>query len=200
MHVFIVSFRLPELDPITDSPDVCPVELVFLADTSGSMAGGNIRDMKAALQVFLRALPTTCLFNMIEFNSRYTSLFKDARPYNDDTLAQATAWVEKLNAGGGTELWDAMRDICTKPVAEGRTRQLFVLTDGEVDNAPRLISWCRQNAGDIRTFTFGIGSGASPVLVPSVIFLRSGDVLWRILLVFCDTNRALNCVNDLQLH
>jgi len=103
-----IQIRLPELDPVTESPDECPLELIFMADTSGSMSGSNINNMKNALQVFLRALPTTCLFNMVEFNSRYTSLFAAPQPYSDATLNAATQWVNRLQAGGGTELREAI--------------------------------------------------------------------------------------------
>lgn len=48
---------------------------------------------------------------------------------------------------------------------EGIPRQLFVLTDGEVDNTEECIATVRRNAHTTRVFTFGIGTDASQQLV-----------------------------------
>lgn len=44
-----------------------PTEIVFLVDCSGSMSGNRIQAANRALQVFLRALPMNCHFNIIRF-------------------------------------------------------------------------------------------------------------------------------------
>ena len=48
---------------------------------------------------------------------------------------------------------------------EGYPRQLFILTDGEVDNTQQCIDCVRNNAHTTRVFTFGIGNEASQELV-----------------------------------
>lgn len=48
---------------------------------------------------------------------------------------------------------------------EGIPRQLFILTDGEVNNPQECISAVKKNANTTRVFTFGIGTDASKELV-----------------------------------
>lgn len=48
---------------------------------------------------------------------------------------------------------------------EGYPRQLFILTDGEVDNTQQCVDSVRSNAHTTRVFTFGIGNEASQELV-----------------------------------
>ena len=40
----------------------------------------------------------------------------------------------------------------------GKVRQIFLLTDGEVDNTPQCVDYVRQSANTTRVFTFGIGN------------------------------------------
>ena len=42
-----------------------------------------------------------------------------------------------INAGGGTEIYQPLKDVFNQPIPEGRSRQVFLLTDGEVSNGKR---------------------------------------------------------------
>ncbi len=121
--------------------------------------------LKQALQVFLRGLPNTCLFNLIQFNDGFKACFPHLQAYNDDSLQRATQWVDSLQASGGTELLPALQSVVQSAVSVGYTRQLFVLTDGEVRDPNGLIRWMRTHGADHRTFTLGIGQQVSDVLV-----------------------------------
>ena len=47
-----------------------------------------------ALQLALRSLRPGCLFNIVGFGSRHESLFAKSRPYDDASLAEASAQIE----------------------------------------------------------------------------------------------------------
>jgi uncharacterized protein YegL len=157
-----------DLDPV-------PTELQFLIDCSGSMAGERIAAAARALRVFLLSLPQSCHFNIVKFGSRHTSLFDGGpRAYTESTLAQAMSLCDSLSANlGGTEILQPLQAIFGRSVSNGKNRQVFVLTDGEVTNTEQVIECCRQNAHNSRVFTVGIGNDVSRALVEGMA--RSAD-------------------------
>jgi len=48
-------------------------------------------------------------FNVIQFNSSTEKLFPESVPANPDELSQARSYVERLDAGGGTEMLGALQ-------------------------------------------------------------------------------------------
>ena len=54
-------------------------------------------------------------------------------------------------------------------------RQVVVLTDGEVTNTDAVLALAAEHAADARTFTFGIGAGASHHLVRGLARAGSGS-------------------------
>ena len=143
-----------------------PLEIVFLVDRSGSMAGGSIEEARNALQLCLRSLPAGILFNVVGFGSSFEKLFPRSRPYDEKSLAEASAHVKEMDADlGGTEILPALEAVLAVPAPADAIRQLFILTDGQVSNTDDVLSLAREHAATSRTFTFGIGAGASQHLV-----------------------------------
>lgn len=154
-----------------------PTEIIFLIDCSGSMGGNRISAAVRALQIFLRALPMNCHFNIIKFGSSFNWFFQTAsQPYTERTLEQASQHVSNISANlGGTELLRPLNEIFKRPVAGGgRARQVFVLTDGEVSNTEQVIEACRRNAHNSRVFTVGIGDQVSRALVEGMARAATG--------------------------
>jgi Ca-activated chloride channel family protein len=133
-------------------------EVVFVLDTSGSMAGASIRQAKDALEMALARLAPGDRFNVIEFNSTAQMLFADAQPVNPRNVRRAIDWVQSLQARGGTEMASALRLALDGADGAGRVRQVVFLTDGAVGNEDALFSLIRERLGDTRLFTVGIGS------------------------------------------
>jgi hypothetical protein len=80
-----------------------PAEVLFLIDRSGSMQGTSIAEARNALQLALRSLRPGCFFNVVGFGSTFETLFPESRPYDDQSLAEATKHVQALDADlGGT--------------------------------------------------------------------------------------------------
>jgi Ca-activated chloride channel homolog len=133
-------------------------EVVFVLDTSGSMAGASIRQAKDALELALARLAPGDRFNVIEFNSTAQALFADAQPVNPRNVRRAADWVQSLQARGGTEMASALRLALNGSDGGARVRQVVFLTDGAVGNEEALFALIRQRLGDTRLFTIGIGS------------------------------------------
>ena len=156
----LVSF-LPKLEPATPS-----AEVIFVIDRSGSMGGSSIEEVRNALQLCLRSLTPGTRFNIVSFGSRFAPLFEGSRPYDDASLAEASAFVRSMDADmGGTEILPALQYVVQQPLVAGMARQVLVLTDGEVTNTDAVIDLARRHVASARFFTFGIGAGASHHLV-----------------------------------
>ena len=89
---------------------VMPREMIFVIDTSGSMHGVSIQQAKRAVQLALKGLKATDRFNVIEFNSVTKALFKNSQSASQISIREASAFVEKLQANGGTEMRPALID------------------------------------------------------------------------------------------
>jgi von Willebrand factor A domain-containing protein 5 len=145
-------------------------EVIVVADCSGSMAGSRIRQMKQALQLFLRSVPLGSYFNIVKFGGAHEALFAASRAYSDGSLAQATAFVNAMDASmGGTNILDPLRFVFSRAQRDGRApRQVLIVTDGEVGNTERVIDLVKDEARDCRVFSLGIGGEASRRLVRGV--------------------------------
>jgi hypothetical protein len=81
--------------------------------------------------------------------------------YDDATFGLAVAYVRRIDANlGGTEMHAPLKAVLDVPPA-GRTRQVILLTDGQVTNEPAIVELARLHRGHNRFFTFGIGPAPS---------------------------------------
>jgi hypothetical protein len=152
-----------------------PAEVVFVIDRSGSMGGTSIAEVRNALQLCLRSLSPGCRFNIVSFGSQHEAFFPNSQPYDDESMKQAAAFVSSLDADmGGTELLPALAYALRQAPVPLLTRQILLLTDGEVTNTDEIIDLVRKHAAQARFFTFGIGAGASHHLVRGIARASGG--------------------------
>ncbi|KAJ5074677.1 von willebrand factor a domain-containing protein 5a [Anaeramoeba ignava] len=151
-------------------------EMIFLLDRSGSMSGSPINSVKKTLEIFLHSLPESCFFNIYGFGSTFEKLFPESVMYDDNSLSQAKAHALDLKADlGGTELIGVLREIFRSSARKGFSRQVFLLTDGEVWDTQNCLDIVKRNRGSTRVFTFGIGHGASKELVEGIARAGGGQ-------------------------
>jgi hypothetical protein len=143
-----------------------PADITFVVDRSGSMEGSSIEEVRNAMQLCLRSMIPGCRFNIVSFGSTFLALFKESRPYDDASLAEASRHVVGLDANlGGTEILPALQFVLDRRGDRSLPRHIVVLTDGEVTNTDAVLALAKSKAADARIFTFGIGAGASHHLV-----------------------------------
>ncbi len=165
------DYLLAMVIPGMAGAEVLPRELVFVIDTSGSMAGASIRQARSALQRGLKSLKPDDSFNIIRFDNEASALFSSPRTATADNLRQARRYVDRLQANGGTEMAKAL-DLAlnsgpdAEEVPEALVQQVVFITDGAVGNEDALFERIRRQLGGRRLFTVGIGSA------PNMHFMR----------------------------
>ncbi|CAF1376753.1 unnamed protein product [Rotaria sordida] len=156
-------------------------EFIFIIDCSGSMADENkIELVREAMLIFLKSLPINCYFNIIRFGSDYESLFeKRTVIYNEENVRKAETLIEQMKANmGGTELLQPLQWLEQQAPDQGRGRQIFLLTDGEISNVSEVLELCRSMASTSRIFSFGLGQSPSRSLVKGLARSTNGQFIF----------------------
>ncbi len=135
-----------------------PRETVFVIDTSGSMGGTSIIQARQALLLALDELHPEDFFNIIEFDSSFSTFFKHSRPAMPAAIADAKEWVGRLQADGGTEMMAPLLAALEDSEEHTPLRQVIFITDGCVGNEGALFGAIERELGRSRLFTVGIGS------------------------------------------
>ena len=166
-HVAQINFR-----PAVPSGDRPATEVVFLLDCSGSMGGESIDQARSALQLCLRSLQEGDTFNIVCFGSTHQSLFPAPVPYSQATLDKASEAVATMDANlGGTEILAPLTAVLAAPAE--RPRAILLLTDGQVGNEDQIIALAARQS-KTRIFAFGIGRGASELLIRGLARVTGG--------------------------
>ncbi|PRP79868.1 hypothetical protein PROFUN_12480 [Planoprotostelium fungivorum] len=171
----VAAFQFhPDMTEAEDDEEV-NCEVIFLIDCSGSMSGDPMRSVNSTMSLLLRGLPPTCHFNIIDFGSGSRSLFESSVPYNKENFDKAMEANKRRSADmGGTELYQPLQKILKREPLEGMSRQIFLLTDGEVDRSEECIRLAERDSHLTRIFTFGIGSGVDRNLVTQIAKKSNG--------------------------
>ena len=148
-------------------------EMVFVVDVSGSMTGTSIEQARAALLQVLDSLRPDDRLNIIAFSSDFFPLWQESRPADTQHLREARAFVQSLEADGGTEMLPALRFALLTPQNNGLLRQVVFLTDGAVSQPEALYQLVKARAGKSRIFPVGIGAA------PNSAFMRQMARLGR---------------------
>ncbi len=146
----------PEMD--NTSQKTLSREVVYIIDTSGSMAGTSIQQARKALLMGLGRLDISSRFNIIQFNSVTHMLFQSSQMATPENINKAKYYVRQLQATGGTEMAPALQAGLNNQVYDQDIRQVIFLTDGSVGNEAELFVYIKQHLGNSRLFTVGIGS------------------------------------------
>ena len=171
-----------------DAARVLPKDIVFVLDTSGSMAeGGKLEQAKRALRFCVTNLNDADRFEIIRFSTEAQPLFgglADANPGNRD---KARAFLDTLKPIGGTAIHDALTASLQSlerskddPHHQGRPRFVVFLTDGRPTlgqtNEDTIVADLTKRAADqdIRLFSFGVGTDVNTHLLDKLTEIMRG--------------------------
>lgn len=161
-----------------------PQDVVFVIDTSGSMAGEKIEQARRSLKFCIDKLDDRDRFSVVRFSTGFDVLFDSLAAAEKDKRAEARAWIDKFTAAGGTNINDALKaalDLRSKrEVANGSGRPFVMvfITDGQGNEpAETTMKIVKQHpASDgARIFPFGVGHDVNTVLLDQLATAHSGQ-------------------------
>ncbi len=149
-----------------------PKDIVFVVDTSGSMAGAKLDQAKKALAFCVENLNADDRFEIVRFSTEAEPLFGKLVDANVDQRKRAGDFIAGLKPIGGTAISDALQ-TALKMRAEKSDRPFVVifLTDGLPTVGSRSVDEIIagvKKAGDVRIFSFGIGSDVNTQLLDQI--------------------------------
>ncbi len=138
-----------------------PKDVVLTVDTSGSMQGEKLVQAKKALDYIVSALSAEDRFGIIQFNTDVEAFQSNLVNATPENKKKAAAFIEGLEARGGTNIGDAL-STGTTMLREETTRPGYVIlmTDGEPTVGDTKIEQLMTRANskrDVRLFDFGVG-------------------------------------------
>lgn len=132
-------------------------DFYFLIDRSGSMEGLKWKKAVEAFQEFLKILGKQDRVWATFFESHFRDLAEKPLPAAELISDHGVGNLEKLGAGGGTELLAALEHVVEK-VAEHSTQRpvsLVLITDGQVGNEAQILQRLARHP-QLRVHVFGV--------------------------------------------
>src|SRR5262249_44484822 len=140
---------------------------------------------KRAMHLCLRHLSEGDLFDIVPFSSGFSHFSShvlggrrtaEMIPFTQTTLREADAYVESLNANGGTEMLAPLTAATRLLSGLRRDRVVVLLTDGQVGNEQQIVDEVSKQAAGARVYTFGIGTNVSDLLLRGLAKRTKGAV------------------------
>ncbi|MEW6161431.1 MAG: VIT domain-containing protein, partial [Verrucomicrobiota bacterium] len=149
-------------------------DVVFVLDTSGSMAGTKLDQAKKALQFCVENLREQDRFEIIRFATETEPLFEEVKPATSENQKRAFDFIRNLKPIGGTAIEPALRKALTlRKAGSDRPFIVIFLTDGRPTVGPThedeiLSSVRKAGEGNTRIFCFGIGHDVNTHLLDRI--------------------------------
>jgi len=192
--------------------EIAAKEVIFVFDTSGSMAGEKMARAQAALDYMLQRLRPADRFQVVRFSTDVQPLFPGggavtATPGN---VARARRFASHFVAAGGTAIHGALREGLAHQRPTGMPRLVVFLTDGMptvgVTTPDRIVNDASMWAAGARLYAFGVGDDVNTTFLDSVAqrtggvgdYFRDGAEMERRLSAFYD-RVAFPILTDLEL-
>ena len=145
-----------------------PGLFIFIIDQSGSMSGNPIELVKKSLFLFIQSLPENSYFQLIGFGSDFKKYNNEPVIYNKENVDNTINIINGLSANlGGTNISGPLREIfnddCYSKI--NLSRNIFLLTDGEVHDREECINLITNNSSKFRIHSLGIGNYFDKVLI-----------------------------------
>ena len=137
-------------------------DVVFVVDTSGSMSGGKIEQVKKALNYCINSMDEKDRFSIVSFATEASAWKGGLVQPTRESRASAKEFVAKLQARGGTNINDALVQSLGMSKDKDRPFMVIFMTDGEptvgvTDTNGILGNVKVANNALTRLFVFGVG-------------------------------------------
>ena len=155
-----------------------PMEMVFVVDTSGSMDGTPLRQVKSAINASLDRLRPADTFQIIRFSNNASGFAPQPVSATRANIHAARQYVSDLEASGGTEMINGIRASLNFPQDPERMRLVTFMTDGYIGNEAQILTEISQRIGESRIFSFGVGDSVNRYLMERMAKIGRGAVAY----------------------
>ena len=178
--------------PKQENIKLSPALFIFLLDQSGSMSGSPIKVASKALLLFLQSLPAGSYYQIIGFGSKYKLYDSQPKEYNSNNIKESIKIVEALKGDmGGTNIYNPLKYIYDSSEIYEKIllpKNIFLLTDGEIDNKKDTLNIIEKNSNEYAVYAFGMGSSFDEDLIKNAGIVGKGSYS------FCKKIEGLNQV------
>jgi len=155
-----VQYALIEIIPVGEGlPEAAPLNLCFVLDRSGSMAGEKIENLRKAVQLVIDQLDPTDIVSIVIFDDR-ADVLVPATPVTDKNALKSK--VNSITDRGGTEMSKGMQlgiQELQKHLTPDRVSRMVLLTDGQTygdeDECQKLANQLKEMG--VPLYAFGLG-------------------------------------------
>ncbi len=158
-----------------------PKEMIFVIDRSGSQSGLPLTKAKETMLWILDRMNPNDTFQIVDFSNTANVLFDRPQRASLDMKRRARAYVNALEADGGTMMAEAVQRVASIPAEEHRLRVVTFMTDGYVGNDFEVLDLVRRLRGSSRWFPFGTGNSVNRFLLDTMARLGGGEVEYILL-------------------
>ena len=165
-------------------------DVVYVIDTSGSMAGEKIKQVVEAIKYGINTLNRGDRFGIVRFSTE-VSLFRDELVgATEDNTGSALSFLAGFKAAGGTNIAEALEKGIALFPDDGLPHILVFLTDGLPTVGERDVATIAEETGEsnktsIRIFPFGVGYDVNTFLLDTIArdnhgspdYIRPGEEL-----------------------
>jgi Ca-activated chloride channel family protein len=169
------------VSPPDEGNDFSPIskDLLFVLDTSGSMAGKKIQHAAEAMTFCLESLDPSDRFNVLTFSTRAERVWDQFIPASMSLVEETIRRLSELKATGGTALFDAVSQALSQEFQPDRLGMVVFLTDGlptvgntSVSDILAMVD--KENTHGTRFFVFGVGDDLNTQLLDGLARLTRG--------------------------
>lgn len=177
-------FRLtlsPSVSPV--STRIIPKDVLFIIDSSGSMAGKKLDQAVGALRYALDNLNPQDRYNIITFSTTVSAFHPAAVPVEESTLGHDLSRLNDIRARGGTAFYDAVSFSLEQRMTDNRMAMAVLLTDGlptvgttDVSSILELVE--NTDDGLMRFYVFGVGDDLNTDLLDGLATRSRGTRIY----------------------
>ena len=182
MKLFIViqyKIKNKELDKDNNSNILNPSLFIFLIDQSGSMKGHPMEVASKAMILFLQSLPAGSYYQIIGFGSKYEKFDEVPKEYTQKNIKKSIKFLETLDANKrGTNIYLPLKAIYDSKKDYDNIKlpkNIFLLTDGEVENKKDTLNIIAKNSNQFFVYSIGIGKYFDTDLIKKAGLLGKGN-------------------------
>ncbi|KAL4233481.1 Protein mono-ADP-ribosyltransferase parp4 [Mactra antiquata] len=160
--------------PEFEACDNDDTSVILMLDLSNSMKGDNLVNAKKILLLTLQQLPPSWNINIVVFGTAWQELFPTCVTNTTANRKLASEFIMNVTATmGNTEVIRPLHSIyLLKP--ENYNQNIFIISDGHLNNPDTMLISARDNSQHTRIFTFGIGATADCHLLRNLARTAAG--------------------------